>query len=79
MRYRGKDEEVVFPASYEGKPVKTIGDGFASNNKRIKHATIPEGYTSIGDAAPGSLTSNFQKVLLPLERMYFVAVQGLRI
>ena len=49
--YNGRGEEVVFPAAYEGKPVKTIGDRFAPDNKRIKSVNIPEGYTSIGKSA----------------------------
>jgi hypothetical protein len=50
-RYRCKPEEVVFPESHEGKPVKTIEDCFSPNNKRIKHIIIPEGFTSIGKQA----------------------------
>jgi hypothetical protein len=46
--YYGRAEEVVFPSSHEGKPVKEIGANFALNNKRIKKVIIPEGYTSIG-------------------------------
>lgn len=33
-RYYGKELEVVFPASYEGKPVKIVGDGFSPYNKK---------------------------------------------
>ena len=49
--YYGKGEKVVFPAAYEGKPVKKIEDGFSPYYKRIKRVTIPEGYTSIGRRA----------------------------
>jgi len=48
--YYGKSEEVIFPASYKGKPVKKIVNLFSPNQrKRIKCAIIPEGYTSIGE------------------------------
>ena len=49
--YYGKGEELVFPASHEGKPVKKIGAMFSPYNKRIKRVTIPEGFTSIGELA----------------------------
>jgi hypothetical protein len=46
--YYSKSEEVIFPASYKGKPVKKIKDLFSPNQKkRIKRVIIPEGYTSI--------------------------------
>jgi len=34
--YYGRGEEVVFPASHEGKHVKSIGGGFSLCNNRIK-------------------------------------------
>jgi len=46
--YHGEDEEVIFPVSHEGKPVKKIGAVFSRFNKMIKRIVIPEGYTSIG-------------------------------
>jgi len=49
--YYGSGEDVVLPVSYKGKPVKKIGDEFSPYNKRIKHVTVPEGYTSIGALA----------------------------
>jgi hypothetical protein len=46
--YYGKDEELVLSASYEGKPVKEILDGFSPDSKkRIKRIIVPEGYISI--------------------------------
>jgi len=45
--YIGEDEEVIFPPSHEGKPVKIIGEMFSSKRIKIKRVTIPEGYTSI--------------------------------
>jgi len=49
--YNGKGEEMLFPAAYKEKPVKSIGNEFFINNKRIKRVTIPEGYTYIGELA----------------------------
>jgi hypothetical protein len=49
--YYGKSEEVIFPAAYEGKPVKKIGDYFSPYKKRIKSVIIPEGFTYIGKRA----------------------------
>jgi hypothetical protein len=46
--YHGNGGELVFPSSYEGKPVKAIGDMFSPYNKRITSIIIPEGFTSIG-------------------------------
>jgi hypothetical protein len=49
--YHGKSEEVIFPAAYEGKPIKKIGDFCSDHNIKIKNVIIPEGYTSIGEEA----------------------------
>jgi hypothetical protein len=62
--YYGRGEEVVFPSSYEGKPVKAIGDMFSPYNKRIKRLTIPEGYTSIGESAFSGCTG-LTEIMLP--------------
>jgi len=48
--YSGRSEEIIFPASHDGKPVKAIEDfTFYKNSKRVKRIIIPEGYTSIGE------------------------------
>jgi len=62
--YCGKNKDVVFPAAHKGKPVKAIGVCFSENNKKIKRITIPEGYTSIGDAAFENCTE-LMKIKLP--------------
>jgi len=49
--YFGREDEVIFPISYENIPFKTIEDEFSLYNKGIKSVTIPEGYTSIGKKA----------------------------
>jgi len=53
IRYNGKSEEVIFPESYKGKPIKEIRFSCFSKNqrKRIKRVVIPEGYTYIGHSA----------------------------
>jgi len=45
--YIGEEEEVIFPPSHEGKPVKIIGDMCYRDDIKLKRVTIPEGYTSI--------------------------------
>ena len=49
-RYYGKGEEVIFPESYQNKPVKKAACFFSPDQKkRIKRVIIPEGYISIGE------------------------------
>jgi hypothetical protein len=80
--YYGKSEEVVFPASYKGKPVKKIACFFPPNQqKRIKRVIIPEGYTSIehevfGDCK-GLTNIKFPKTLTSIGTWAFYGCEGL--
>jgi len=62
--YNGSSEEVILPASHEGKPVKKIGYEFSLHNKGIKHVIIPEGYASIEDGAFCKCTG-LTEIILP--------------
>jgi hypothetical protein len=74
-RYNGEDEEVFFPTSHEGKPVKTIGYRVLPNNERIKRVTIPEGYTTIGSAAFEDCTE-LAEISVDENNPVFCAVDG---
>ena len=80
--YYGKTEEVIFPASYKGKPVKKIACDFSNNQKkRIKRVIIPEGYTSIEHEVFGyckGLTNiKFPKSLTSIGPWAFTGCKGL--
>ena len=48
--YTGEPDNVVIPSTYDGKPVTSIGDR-AFQHSDLTSITIPDGVTSIGQAA----------------------------
>ena len=50
VNYKGKDKNVVIPASVNGKNITAIGGG-TFYQRKITDITIPNGITSIGDGA----------------------------
>ena len=49
--YTGSDSNILIPASYQKKPVKSIGEEAFSNCLSLKKVDIPDSVTSIGDYA----------------------------
>ena len=49
--YIGDLTSIVIPATIEGKPVGSIGNGAFANNENLTAVVIPSGVTSIGDHA----------------------------
>jgi hypothetical protein len=49
--YNGKDTTVVIPDVYEGKPVRSIGDGAFSGITFVESVVVPVGVRSIGNEA----------------------------
>jgi hypothetical protein len=49
--YDGKSEEVIFPATYKGKPVKKIGEWAFRGCTELTNIKLPEGLTSIEEWA----------------------------
>ena len=45
------DTEIVIPSTYNGKPVKEIGEDAFKNNSAITSVTIPNSVTAIGSSA----------------------------
>ena len=55
--YEGTPTKVVIPATYNGKPVTSIGDDAFAGCTSLTSITIPNSVTSIGDDAFASCTS----------------------
>lgn len=55
--YRGEDSEVVIPASFEGHPVTSIGDGAFEGCTYLTGISIPNGVTAMGERAFSGCTS----------------------
>ncbi len=51
VKHHSDETELVLPDSYNGKPVRKIGDSAFFSNYKIKSVTIPEGVETIGNTA----------------------------
>ena len=58
------DEKITVPATYNGLPVKGIGENSFTANKGITEITLSEGITELGKGA-FALSSNLKTVKLP--------------
>lgn len=66
--YRGKDTEVVIPASIAGCSVTQIGKKAFLSNKTIRQITLPESVIRIDDWA-FAYCNKLTKIILPYHRM----------
>lgn len=66
--YRGKDMEVVIPASVEGYKVTQIGKKAFLSNKVLRQITLPESVARIDDWA-FACCAKLAKIILPYHRM----------
>lgn len=66
--YRGKDTELVIPASIEGCSVTRIGKKAFLSNKLLKQISLPESIVRIDDWAFAYCTK-LMKIILPYHRM----------
>lgn len=57
------DTELLIPDTYEGLPVKSVGENAFARNTKITGVTLPEGITSIGNSA--FLSTNLTEIVFP--------------
>ena len=75
VEYTGNPEALELPASLDGHPVTSIGDGAFQNGNRIQSITIPDSIVTVG-SNPFSSCAALEKLFVSPEHKTLAVIDG---